>query len=215
MEAYADFADLNYDNLETIIERVNRIKGPIVKKVNDVIGYGLFADKDYEIGEKVTQYGGKKVSKKASGSYVVQVSSYAYDAEFEFNLKDKGRWINDSKDMNVTLKKEGLWFVTTKQVKKGEEFLWYYGKDYNRDWNYPKKTIDLLSELQTANKLIESIIVKTENVKKENSFLTEQNDKLLMKIQTNEEFYQREMFLSSLAQQDKKSINAVFKYTLF
>lgn len=195
--------DLHYDNLESIVERANRIKGPIVKKVNDVVGYGLFADRDYEQGEKVTQYGGIQVPKNSSGSYIIQGLSYSYNAEFIFNLKDKGRWINDSKmNMNVDLKRKDLWFLTIKPVKKGEEFLWY------RDWNYKRKSMNLLTELKTANSLIGTIIKKTRN-------LIEENDKLYTEIRFNEDFYQRQMYEMELNQQDKKSINAVFKYTLF
>lgn len=89
--------------------------------------------------------------------------------------------------------------------------------------------MNLLSELQTANRLIESIIKKTNQLKskstqviqengeliKENDQLIKKNGELYMKIELDKSFYERKMYEMELQQEDKKSINAVFKYTLF
>lgn len=75
--------------------------------------------------------------------------------------------------------------------------------------------MDLLSELKTANKLLETIIKKTSKLSNDNNELKEENSKLYTKIQMDRDFYDRQMYEMELNQQDKRSINAVFKYTLF
>jgi len=75
--------------------------------------------------------------------------------------------------------------------------------------------MNLLSELQTANRLLESIIEKTNQLTKENGELIKKNGELYMKIELDKSFYERKMYEMELQQEDKKSINAVFKYTLF
>lgn len=75
--------------------------------------------------------------------------------------------------------------------------------------------MNLLSELQTANRLLKSIIEKTNQLTKENGELIKKNGELYMKIELDKSFYERKMYEMELQQEDKKSINAVFKYTLF
>ncbi len=145
---------LTPENKEVIIAKANALGGPQIKFVNPVVGYGLFAERNYNTKEFVAFYGGV-VSETGEGDYVVGVTEdLAYDSEFEFNLADKGRWINEnSQDMkiqNVRMRydrgeifdesakpvwsKKRLYFVTTRFVREGEEFYWWYGMDYRRPW---------------------------------------------------------------------------------
>jgi len=137
---------LTPENKESIIAKANALGGPQIQFINPVVGCGLFAERDYRPGEFIAFYGGV-VSETGEGDYVVAVTEdLAYDSEFEFNLADKGRWINenprDMKAQNVNMRyrkeedwsKKRLYFVTTRFVREGEEFYWWYGTDYNRPW---------------------------------------------------------------------------------
>lgn len=144
--SWVNLRDDCYASLDEIIECANEF-GPIIKDCeSEVMGKGLFAEKDYEEGQKVTCYSGEKVyGARASGDYYLKVNErWGIDAEFKFNIYHKGRWINenpiDPRDQNVELKRKGdhgdrLVFVTTRPVKKGEQFFWYYGVDYKRTWS--------------------------------------------------------------------------------
>ena len=106
-------------------------------------------------------YGGTKRKKtQGTGPYVVEGRSYAYDAEYEFDIRDKGRWVNENpdneRDFNVDMmfrtwedahrmiknlpkfKGKRLFFVTKKEVKEGNEFYWWYGTKYDRPWKVMK-----------------------------------------------------------------------------
>lgn len=165
-EAFRDleyWANLKKDNLEDVVEKVNKQPGPRVKRVifaNGAVGYGLFAERDYGGDDFVTNYGGVEVPSTYEGPYTVSISEKAkdkktQDSEFEFDIRDKGRWVNegtpDPKDrtktreklQNVTLKygrpknqkgKKRMYFATTKPVKRGEEFYWDYSRFYKRTW---------------------------------------------------------------------------------
>jgi hypothetical protein len=62
------------------------------------------------------------------------------DAEFVFKLNEKGRWINDTPKENENVKAEfvngDLHFRTFERnpPRKGDQFYWYYGEDYQRPW---------------------------------------------------------------------------------
>ena len=138
---WVNLRDDCYATLDEIIECANEF-GPIIKKCEDEsMGCGLFAERDYEVGEEVTCYSGEKLYGQHSGDYVVQVNDrWAIDAEFRFNIYHKGRWVNehprDPKWENVNLCRRGkrLVFVTSCPVKKGQQFFWYYGPEYKRTW---------------------------------------------------------------------------------
>ena len=146
---------LTDQNKGLVIERINALPGPKVKFVNPIVGFGLFADRDYQPGEFVAFYGGiKKKKTQGDGPYVVEGRSYAYDAEHKFDIRDKGRWVNENpvneRDYNVDMmfrtweknlpkfKGKRLFFVTKKKVPKGTEFFWWYGTKYDRPWKVMK-----------------------------------------------------------------------------
>jgi hypothetical protein len=138
--------DLTHISKAQAAELANSIpNSPIVLDTRGVRGYGLFADRDYKTGETVTFYGGELVSANADGDYVVRLHdddvSDQLDAEWRFEAQDKGRWINDTDKQHENVRLERtkripnkLRVIAIKPVKRGEEFLWWYGKDYHRPW---------------------------------------------------------------------------------
>ncbi len=118
---------------------------PVILWTGERRGFGLFADKPYKSRQVVTDYGGAKRGIEHYGDYVIQYDEKnTIDGAFGFNLKDKGRWINEDRGAkNVEIRKANPWpyvFVDYgKQVEKGEEFLWDYGPNYERTYPRTKK----------------------------------------------------------------------------
>jgi hypothetical protein len=143
------WVDLRKDDKESVIRRINNLpSGPKVVFINPIIGYGLVAERDYKVGEFVTFYGGVETNDE-DGDYVVIVDEdYAVDSEFVFDIRDRGRWVNEKFENgefyeNVSLrygkhdekwKENEVFFYTIKPVKEGEEFYWWYGEEYQRPW---------------------------------------------------------------------------------
>lgn len=139
----------------SIIYRANTLPGPKILKVEGA-GYGLFADKDYEKGELKIEYGGEYV-KNGTGDYVFE----DYDSEFVFKYSEKGRWINDDYTKeNVAARREksgSIVFYNTKNIKKGEELIAYYGPYYNRPWLVPK-AIEFMKEHNVGKERLTCIL---------------------------------------------------------
>jgi hypothetical protein len=145
------------DHLAAVVDRVNRTKGPKLRFIPGK-GYGLFADRDYKRGEEVTTYGGEQVDSETDGPYVIYLNEEtSIDGAYGFHPKAKGRWINDPQTSlaqtedelkaleNVNLeyddRREVLAFRATRDIRGpgpgedvGEELLWYYGHEYQREW---------------------------------------------------------------------------------
>jgi SET domain-containing protein len=109
-------------------------------------GKGLFAEKDYGKGEYVCDYNGtilwisdaRKISKHAPelASYFLHLNNdIIIDARESTCL---GRYINHAYPANVkTLKNDitqKVYIITSKPVKKGEEFYLNYGGKYSGYW---------------------------------------------------------------------------------
>lgn len=130
-----------------VIHRINLLPGPLVLPSVGRGGYGLFAERDYEPREFITRYEGIHGGPHAEGPYVVY-NSYTretVDGAYGFPLLAKGRWINEyaadtrqrRAHVNCRLEyhPEGryIYFRTIgRVVRKGEEFFWDYGRDYDR-----------------------------------------------------------------------------------
>jgi hypothetical protein len=131
-------ADEVRNNLDSVVALVNTTPGPRVLKTPGK-GYGLFAERPYQVGECVAVYGGPRVAYR-DGDYVVQVSPSIYiDGYAGFLPTEKGRWINDDvkQNTNVELKKrhgKNPCFYATRPIALGEEILWWYGPGYHRPW---------------------------------------------------------------------------------
>lgn len=141
--------------VETPVELVNvallasLLPGPVVLKVNEKVGYGLFAERDYAPAERLTDYGGRLLDKPESGPYVVDLQYSdssgnwkvcSLDALYGFSPADKGRWVNEGPAVNVQLKKypkekRAYFVVSGVHVKRGQQFYWDYGQEYDRS-NY-------------------------------------------------------------------------------
>ena len=127
--------DLEHNDVVVEAFLVNLARGPIVQMTTDGRGYGLFADKQYKKGEKITVYGGEEVPEDQEGDYVLfnNRRDVTIDAKFRFFGKEKGRWINDAKKSNVEIN-ASLDVFATKKIQEGQEILWWYGPDYERTW---------------------------------------------------------------------------------
>ena len=128
--------------MDAFIAEQNK-QGPLILDAAPPIrGKGLYADRPYEEGEEVTHYGGMVVPSNSKGSYIVKVSSArAIDAQHILIPGNvKGRWINENpaslRRQNVELKKRGrrFVFVAERAIRQGEQFFWYYGDEYQRDY---------------------------------------------------------------------------------
>lgn len=137
----------------------NFTPGPVVLHVNDVVGYGLFAEKDYGNNEFVVEYGGVISDEELIGPYVISVSRKRdLDGYFGFKLSQKGRFINEDHSKstfktNAAMQKHlrnsanvveeftgqaSVVFRTQKswkyRLEKGSEIFWYYGPNYRRPY---------------------------------------------------------------------------------
>jgi hypothetical protein len=111
------------------------------------IQMGLFATQDFDEGDYVTEYGGVLITeddfKKNHSEYVIRSfdGSFWDAAVVSEPFREQGRWINDARgtdyeyncaweDDHEEEPPRPLFVVTTKPVKKGEEFFINYGNQY-------------------------------------------------------------------------------------
>lgn len=102
-------------------------------------GFGLFADRFYKSTERVTHYDGLVGGNDQEGDYVVQVDKYVtMDGKYGFELRNKGRWINEGPKQNVNMRREKplpfMYVDYGQDVNKGQEFFWAYGPYYKRNY---------------------------------------------------------------------------------
>lgn len=134
-----------------VITEANNMGGPLIRE-DGVRGFGLFAERDYSAGEKVTtyvkkfektfslrcngRYGGVLHRKEIQGDYVALLGDGIHiDGRTGFRFEEKGRWINESdRDRSGVNVKLGRDVKTVCAVKKGEQFFADYGGDYQRDY---------------------------------------------------------------------------------
>lgn len=127
-------------SMSSIVLLCNHVAGP--RLVNTAHkGFGLEAERDYAKGEIVTFYGGTLLKGGATGSYVVDAGTFSVDGYFGFKLIDKGRWVNEADEgikpnleMRKTPRGKRLYFFATRDICKGEELTWFYGRYYDRTW---------------------------------------------------------------------------------
>lgn len=111
--------------------------GPIVRWDPERACWGLFADRNYAKGEKVTEYGGEKYLGEVAGPYVAKVGRDLYvDGYSGFLLGvQRGRWINEYDTVRSFVNVELARVIhTTRPVAKGEQFFGDYGLDYQRHY---------------------------------------------------------------------------------
>lgn len=123
------------DNVPALVARCNEAPGPIVAWDEERHCYGLRADKDYRVGERVTTYNGHKSVKRGDqrGDYVAESGDIIIDGLFDFLPEEKGRWINESDRqrsvVNVNLART---VRATQRIFKGEWLFADYGIAYQR-----------------------------------------------------------------------------------
>lgn len=110
---------------------------------------GLFAGKDCKENEYVTSYGGDVTEEEIEGDYVLTVKSgrkmLSFDAERIGSWRypqELGRFINESISrrnlvarFNSMLKRVEFYVKPGSYVRAGEEFFWFYGDDYRRNYD--------------------------------------------------------------------------------
>jgi SET domain-containing protein len=126
----------------------------VVIKKSKVAGLGVFAKRDILKGTKISDYYGKemkwKTFKKKYGDYKTN-SLYTYPMrriwkilvakEEPYKSKNITNYINEVKGKsNCELRLRALY--AKRDIKRGEELLLDYPKDYNRSWlkNKTRKT---------------------------------------------------------------------------
>jgi len=124
--------------LERLVAACNRLGGaPLVLWDPKRGGYGLFAERDYAVGEKVTEYGGipYPASTNRTGDYVALMGKDTLvDGRYGFRLgQEQGRWINESDAQRSIVNVElGRVVRVIRPVAEGEQFFGDYGPDYDR-----------------------------------------------------------------------------------
>jgi len=118
-----------------VIDEANSIGGPQIKR-DEVRGFGLFAEKDYQPNEKITEYGGVLHNREVQGDYVAFVGDGVHiDGRIGFRLDEKGRWINESdSDRSVVNVKLGRDIRALYEIKKGDQIFADYGEEYIRNY---------------------------------------------------------------------------------
>jgi SET domain-containing protein len=132
----------------------------VIIKKSKVEGLGVFAKRDILKGTKITNYYGKemkwKTFKRKYGDYKTN-SLYTYPMrriwkilvakEEPYRSKNITNYINEVKGKsNCELRLRALY--AKRDIKKGEELLLEYPKDYNRFWI--KKNITRKNNLKTT-----------------------------------------------------------------
>jgi SET domain-containing protein len=138
----------------------NDLNDWVIIKKSKVEGLGVFAKRDILKGTKITNYYGKemkwKTFKRKYGDYKTN-SLYTYPMrriwkilvakEEPYRSKNITNYINEVKGKsNCELRLRALY--AKRDIKKGEELLLDYPKDYNRFWI--KKNITRKNNLKTT-----------------------------------------------------------------
>jgi hypothetical protein len=140
-------------------EVVSTVNGEIARSGLEVRetpgrGYGLFALRNFQKGETVTQYGGVYYGQCADlerrdedfGDYVLAVPkrNCVFDPGRLFYARHAGRWINEppyGQMWRVNLRGDPrgkhYHFVATQTIGAGDEFFINYGPDYVAPWRMP------------------------------------------------------------------------------
>jgi uncharacterized protein len=97
-------------------------------------GFGLYARRDFELGEHVLDYTGKKITTEYADSlgtrYLFELDDqWTIDGEDESNT---ARYINHSCDPNVEaeIDEDEIKIYTLRDIETGEEFTIDYGDEY-------------------------------------------------------------------------------------
>ena len=122
----------NYDN---VINVCNLAPGPHIAWDDVRKCYGLIADRNYCIGEKITSYGGHKTLNSVDGDYVAKASEVFINGEFDFYTTEKGRWINEyDRERSIVNVSLGRTIRAIKNIQKGEWLFADYGPEYKRTY---------------------------------------------------------------------------------
>ncbi len=117
-------------------EKININLKKFIKIKRGINGLGLFTDIDIKKGEFIIEYWGDIISEKEAnvrgGKYLFQTSSNRHvDGSTRQNI---ARYVNHSCRPNceTEIKRGQIFISSIKNIKKGEELFYDYGKEY---WN--------------------------------------------------------------------------------
>lgn len=102
-------------------------------------GLGLFATDSFEKGERIVEYVGKRLTNKEvdnikENRYLLEINSkYTIDGSDRSNI---ARYANHSCKPNAETDTFGgrAYIIAKKNIKKGDEIVWNYGKEYFNDF---------------------------------------------------------------------------------
>jgi SET domain-containing protein len=123
-------------------------KHPIlsIKFISDDIGYGLFAEQNFEKNDYVSEFCGKVTINYDKQSQGYNYNYFGDDSEIVIaprKIGNESQFVNHSYDPNVewttiigTDKKYHVLFVANKDIQKGEQILVNYGEEYWKNIGY-------------------------------------------------------------------------------
>jgi hypothetical protein len=129
----------------------------IIVKGSNIHNKGVFAKKDTPKGTKIIEYVGEKITKKESEKRIhkqyekaeknnKEGENYIFDLNKKYDIDGNVPWniakyINHSCNKNCEVENidDELWFISTRNIKKGEEITFNYGFDYKDHKDFPCK----------------------------------------------------------------------------
>jgi len=114
----------------------------VVKRSKPGAGLGLFAGEDIPKGAQIIEYVGRVLK---PGEEYTSKSKYLFEITKKKTIdgaarSNKARYANHScvPNAEVEIKKQRVWIYAKKNIRKGEEIAYDYGKEY---WNEHIKPI--------------------------------------------------------------------------
>ena len=118
------------------------------RKKSGINNWGLFAAKNFQKGERVIEYKGKKYTHKEvedderfDNSKAIYLFTLNKKTVLDGTIKSNtAKYINHSCNPNCEVTGTGLkvWVYAIKNIKKGDEFSYDYGFSFDEDYkNYP------------------------------------------------------------------------------
>ena len=101
---------------------------------SSVHGKGLFAGESIQCGMVVGKYKSRKVALDTEHPHIIII----YDEDTGDVIEQRMgtgdfRFVNHSAHPNLGLVDETLEFVALRAISQGEELLWHYGEEYEKD----------------------------------------------------------------------------------
>ena len=125
----------------------------IIRYINPVLGWGVFAARDFRKMEFIAEYSGlvrkSRKSDKTNAYCFEYTLANGVKTPYTIDAQDKGgigRMINHSVHANLQSSLATIDFlnhvvlITSRPIKKGEQLCYDYGPDY---WSHREKSVDI------------------------------------------------------------------------